>query len=464
MKKLVSIILPTYNEKENIERLIDYILRNVKHPLEIIVVDDDSPDKTWQLVESIGKKKNNVRLLRRINKRGDASAILDGISVSRGDIVIWMDCDFSHPPSRIPKMLSSLNENDVAIASRYVEGGKDARTLTRIITSRLFNLYAQKVLGLPVKDSTTGFVAVKKKVFDKVRLFKEGHGEYCVKFLYDCWKNGFSIEEIPIVSRDRKKGKSKTCEHPYSLLKHGINYGMMVLKVRFSKTFMEVNTRKRKTPVSIPDIEFEKIPMDDFYDRTILGMPSRARVKKILKEVSKSNGTMFLDAGCEAGHISIELARNGFQVTGFDICKPAISKLKQKLKKYRGDKITGPIIADIHNLPLKPKSFDGVVCTEVLAHINNPHIALKELHRVLKPGGRIIITFPNRKTRRFAYAIAKNIGLDTGAVENITLHSYTLNEMKKNCEKYFKFEKAYGVPSFFPLTNFIVFRKIGDKG
>jgi len=122
----------------------------------------------------------------------------------------WMDCDFSMPPEIIPKLIDSLKDYDVAIGSRYVKGGKDNRTFVRILTSKIINLLACIFLDVGIKDYTTGFVAAKRRVLDKVKFLPKGHGEYCIEFLYKCSKGGFRIKEIPYSFVDRKRGNSKT--------------------------------------------------------------------------------------------------------------------------------------------------------------------------------------------------------------------------------------------------------------
>ena len=121
----VSVILPTYNEAENIIPLIREILTQVPLSSEIIVVDDDSPDRTWEAVEGFIEKESRVRLLRRIGRKGLTSALQEGINLSNGQYVFWMDCDFSMPPDKIPELLKALEDHDIAMASRYIPGGEE---------------------------------------------------------------------------------------------------------------------------------------------------------------------------------------------------------------------------------------------------------------------------------------------------------------------------------------------------
>jgi dolichol-phosphate mannosyltransferase len=230
---MISIILSTYNERKNIEKLITFISRVVKQPMEIIVVDDDSPDRTWEIVEKIKRKNKKVKLLRRAHKGGLGSAILDGISLSKGDVVVWLDCDFSHPPEIIPKLIEELNGYDIAIGSRYVEEGGDEREFIRVLTSRMINLFANIFLGFDVKDYTTGFVAAKRHVLNKVKFSPEGHGEYCIEFLYLSKKSGFRIKEIPYVNALRRTGESKASPNILVFLRQGINYCLKVVDLKF---------------------------------------------------------------------------------------------------------------------------------------------------------------------------------------------------------------------------------------
>lgn len=241
----ISVILPTYNERENIGDLIEAILEYSPNPTEIIVVDDDSPDQTWKVVEKIEKEKKNVKLVRRLNERGLASALADGIALSTGDILIWMDCDFSHPPELIPQLVKTLENCDISVASRFVEGGGMRYSFTRIFSSRLLNFFANIVLGFSVRDYTSGYPAVKREVFDKVRIcpllgesrgYISAYGEYFISFLYRAKKKGFKITEIPYIYVPRKRGESKTAPTILTLLKRGIVYFLAIiyLKLKYS--------------------------------------------------------------------------------------------------------------------------------------------------------------------------------------------------------------------------------------
>ncbi len=228
---MISIVLPTYNERENILSLIEALFSNIKQPLEVIVVDDDSPDKTWKIAEDYNKK--GVKVIRR-NERGLPSAIERGLKESQGDIVGWMDADMSMPPSILPDMLKNLDQYDIAIGSRYVPGGKDARGFFRVVTSRAINWFAGLLLGFDIKDYDSGFIVLKKDVLQKVPFpSKKGYGDYFIEFVFKCKKNGFKIKEVPYVFQDRKKGESKTAASLPGFFVLGFGYLRRIVSIRF---------------------------------------------------------------------------------------------------------------------------------------------------------------------------------------------------------------------------------------
>ena len=231
--KRVSIILPTYNEKGNIEELLRQVYHYAgKDLLEVIVVDDNSRDGTGDIVKRMVKEYKSLRLITRQNEKGLASAVWRGIKESKGSIIIWMDCDFSHPPKYIPELLRYIGQYDVVCASRYVNNGKDARSFTRILTSMLLNVFARLILGLKIRDLTSGFYAVRKEVFNKVRLMETGFAEYLIKFSYDLTKQGFSFKEIGYISPNRSRGSSKTEDSFVNFIADGCRCLKEIIKLR----------------------------------------------------------------------------------------------------------------------------------------------------------------------------------------------------------------------------------------
>jgi dolichol-phosphate mannosyltransferase len=226
----VSIILATYNERENILDTIQSIFEHLNGSVEVIVVDDDSEDNTWQLVAEMNDPR--VVLIRRVATRGLASAFNRGIIESRGKIVGWMDADMCMPPSLLPRMIQKLDNYDIVVGSRYAPGGIDDRALLRVLSSRLINGLATLVLGFGIRDYDSGFVVLRRSVFDKVSIIPTGYGAYFMEFLYTCRKKGLTVHELPYVFRDRAKGVSKSAPSLYRFFKTGMQYVTRIFMAR----------------------------------------------------------------------------------------------------------------------------------------------------------------------------------------------------------------------------------------
>lgn len=208
------VILPTYNEAENVLPLAREILA-ADDRLEILVVDDNSPDGTGDLVEGAGRKDSRIQLLRRPAKLGLGTAYLEGFrfGLDRGyDLVLTMDCDGSHHPRHLPAILAAIEDADLVIGSRYVRGGGIVNwAWYRRALSRFANFYARSLLRLPVRDCTGGYRCYRRKVLKTVRPFEIRSSGY--SFLEEMvWRTdrcGFRIVEVPILFEDRTRGDSK---------------------------------------------------------------------------------------------------------------------------------------------------------------------------------------------------------------------------------------------------------------
>ena len=209
------VMIPTYNEKENIKVLIDKILALKIKNMHIVVVDDNSPDGTWRIVHDISRKNKNVHLLLRKKDKGRGAAGRDGFIYClkhSADIVVEMDADFSHDPKYIPSMLEELKNADLVLGSRRIKGGKDVgRGLLRKLVTLGANLYIRLMLGLKVKDCNSGFRCFKREVLEKINPEKlESKSPSIVQeVLFKAHLKGFKIKETPITFINRTKGKSK---------------------------------------------------------------------------------------------------------------------------------------------------------------------------------------------------------------------------------------------------------------
>jgi len=228
----VSVILPSYNEKDNLPEAIERLEKSVADDLlEIIVVDDNSPDGSWKVVEDL--KNPKVRVIRRMHEKGLASAIERGVAEARGDTVVWMDCDLGLPPEAVPRLVAGLSHADVVVGSRYVRGGADKRAFVRRTLSTLMNIYAMVVLSFKVRDYTSGFVAARTSVARVIGINPRGFGEYCIEFLYTAVKRGYRVAEVGYHYNYRKHGVSRTDTVNYSLFKFGAQYAWRILRLRF---------------------------------------------------------------------------------------------------------------------------------------------------------------------------------------------------------------------------------------
>ena len=209
------IMIPTYNERENIANLINEILNlKIKNP-HIVVVDDSSPDGTWKIVQDISKKQKNVHLLLRKKDKGRGAAGRDGFiyCLKHGaDIIVEMDADFSHNPKYIPSMIKELKNADLVLGSRRLKDSKEiGRSLLRRFVTLAANLYITLMLGINVKDCNSGFRCFKRKVLEGINIEKlQSKGPAIVQeVLFKAQLKKFKIKEIPITFINRTKGKSK---------------------------------------------------------------------------------------------------------------------------------------------------------------------------------------------------------------------------------------------------------------
>jgi dolichol-phosphate mannosyltransferase len=228
----ISIVLATYNERENIRDTIQGIFLYLPDS-EVIVVDDDSPDGTGRVAADVGDPR--VKVICRVGTRGLASAFNRGIIESRGEIVGWMDADMSMPPRLLPQMIDKLKEYDIVIGSRYVPGAKDDRAPLRVYASWLINRLAALVLGYGIKDYDSGFVVLRRSVFNRVSIIPTGYGAYFMEFLYACRKKDLTVYEVPYVFRDRAKGVSKSAPSLFRFMKTGFQYVLRIFVARWRK-------------------------------------------------------------------------------------------------------------------------------------------------------------------------------------------------------------------------------------
>jgi dolichol-phosphate mannosyltransferase len=228
-----SVVLPTYNERDVIVGVVAEILDAIGDA-EVLVVDDDSPDRTWEIVDSTFASDGRAHALRRIGRRGLPSAIAEGIEATTGDVVVWLDADGSMPADVIPRLVAATTAADVAVASRYAIGGRDARNSTvRVLASRAINTFGTLWLGGPVRDWTSGFVAARRSALQRVPIRPDhAYGDYCIDFLHRACRQGLRVVEVPYACVERRAGTTKTSPSLGRFAALGLRYVHTIRRLR----------------------------------------------------------------------------------------------------------------------------------------------------------------------------------------------------------------------------------------
>jgi dolichol-phosphate mannosyltransferase len=208
------VIIPTYNEAQNAEKIIAEVLQQ-SEIVEVLIVDDNSPDGTAGLVKKMMETNPRIHILERERKLGLGTAYVAGFkyAIKNGfDFIFEMDADFSHNPKEIPIMLGKMNECDVLIGSRYIKGVNVVNwPMKRLILSYSANIYTRIITGMPVHDATAGFKCYKRKVLETINIdgLRSNGYAFQIETNFLAWKKGFTLMEMPIVFVDRRVGVSK---------------------------------------------------------------------------------------------------------------------------------------------------------------------------------------------------------------------------------------------------------------
>ncbi len=213
--KLATVVVPTYNEAENVGRLIPMILERDER-LQVLVVDDNSPDGTADIVKQLPEFGKRVQILERASKQGLGAAYIAGfkwlLENTASDVIFEMDADFSHDPVALDEFLVEIENHDLVLGSRYLHGITVVNwPLSRLILSVGANIYARGVTGMKLKDSTGGFKCFRRKTLEMLpldRIKSDGYS-FQIEMNYHCWRRKLAIKEIPIMFVDRQVGVSK---------------------------------------------------------------------------------------------------------------------------------------------------------------------------------------------------------------------------------------------------------------
>lgn len=230
------VIIPTYNELDNVQRLIPDILGRYED-VDILVVDDNSPDGTGNYVSVLSKTNERIKIIRRESKLGLGTAYITGFKYALQntyDYIFEMDADYSHDPGEIENFFKAIKENDLVLGSRYLSGVNVINwPMRRLILSYLANFYTRFITGLPVHDATGGYKCFRREVLEAINLDKVKSNGYAfqIEMTFKAWKRGFRVKEISIIFLERSKGKSKMSR---KIVREAI---VMVWKLRLRSAF-----------------------------------------------------------------------------------------------------------------------------------------------------------------------------------------------------------------------------------
>lgn len=210
----ILVVTPTYNEADNIERFIAEVLRQ-NDSLDILIVDDNSPDGTAVIVKKLQATNSRIHLIERPGKMGLGTAYVAGFKFAiqkQYDFIFEMDADFSHNPDEIPNFLKRAETADLVLGSRYTNGVRVVNwPIRRLILSYGANLYTRLITGMPIKDATSGFKCFRRSVLETINLDRIHSNGYAfqIEMTFKAWKKGFTVVEQPIIFVDRRSGVSK---------------------------------------------------------------------------------------------------------------------------------------------------------------------------------------------------------------------------------------------------------------
>lgn len=230
------VIIPTYNELENIPKLIPIVLAQDER-IHLLIVDDNSPDGTAKFVEEEMESNERIHILKREKKLGLGTAYIAGFKYAlenEYDFVFEMDADFSHDPKELRNFLIAIRENDLVLGSRYINGVRVLNwPMARLLLSFFASVYTRIITGMPIKDATGGFKCFRRNVLESIDLSKVKSNGYSfqIEMTFKAYAKGFKIKEIPIVFVDRVKGKSKMSK---KIVREAV---MMVWKLRLQHIF-----------------------------------------------------------------------------------------------------------------------------------------------------------------------------------------------------------------------------------
>jgi dolichol-phosphate mannosyltransferase len=439
---LISVIIPTLNEKENLIQLIPNLHLILAHLVEskeyeIILVDGGSTDGIAELPEQL-----NVRLIEQ-ESPGYGGALKTGFEQAYGEWIFTLDADLSHDPGFFYSLWEKRNDAEIIIASRYIPGGKATMPITRIILSRILNLIFSHGLSLQVKDMSSGFRLYRKTALTKIKLqLVSRNFDILEEILIRMYAEGWRIREIPFHYLPRYSGRTHA-----KLIKFGL---------AFIRTFY----RMWKLRNSIQSADYDAraydsiIPLQRYWQRKRIDIITKFISDCGLQITNLTNcgfrisdfGFRILDIGCGSSYIvrkvknlvAADIQLNKLRYLRFH---PDFAKASSGIPE-----LSIPLVnASILSLPFKTDSFDLIICSQVIEHLQNNTIWFNEINRVIKPNGFLILGTPdygkvNWRVIEYFYKLFVPSGY---ADEHITHYTFTSLKDLLEKEHYQLLDKKY---------------------
>lgn len=398
------ILIPTYNERDNAPKLLAELLA-LKLDADIVFVDDNSPDGTGKLLDDLARTTPRLTVLHRAGKLGIGSAHIDGINYAydRGyDTLVTMDCDFTHLPSDIPRLLNAPGDSEVTVGSRYMEKGSlpGWNPLRRFLTN-FGHFLTRRVLKIRY-DATGAFRVyrlnrIPRGVFSLVAA--RGYAFFFESmFILD--RNGIRIAEVPIVLPARVYGHSKMS------LRDASRSGFHVCELRAAEFVDPGQFRLDRGEIELDPALHDPQGWDEYWNRKkssgkiaydiIAAIYRRVFIRAGLNAAIRRHfapGSTLLHAGCGTGQVDANI-QNEMRITALDISPPAL-----RLYQRNNPNVAAVKHGSILKLPFADNTFDGVYNLGVMEHFLEPEIQqiLSEFRRVLKPGGKVVMFWPHRR-------------------------------------------------------------------
>lgn len=437
----VLVFIPTYNERENVERMCAEI-KALNLGCDILFMDDNSPDGTGRVLDGLAEKFHDIRVVHRSGKLGIGSAHLDGITFAfeNGyERLVTMDCDFTHSPADIVRLLDASEGYDITLGSRYMQknslpGWSPFRRLTTLFAHFL----TKSLLG--IKCDASGALRAYNLNKIPLRLFqsvKSRSYSFFFESLFVLTNNGFTVKEIPIVLPARTYGHSKM-----TFLEAGRS-ARFLLRLSLEKM---VNPGRfqigREIDALNPGVQ-DPQNWDPYWDRkskasglvyeAIATVYRQLFIKRNLEAALKKHfppQARLLHAGCGSGQVDVDLHKR-FQVTAVDVSREALDLYsKNNPAAHRIEQ------ADILALPYPDQSFDGIYNLGVLEHFTHEdiHRMLNEFQRVLKPGGKTLLFWPHRRATSVAVLKAAKFLIKKSSGKDVEFHPAEISLLKGRSE------------------------------